>query len=323
MRIVFGMLILLFGMAFNRLSGWYPDVAWFHSFPVSVGLPVIVGLMGVGILVGSRNLKRRDPSLAGWLALSLCGCLLLVPLLIAKAQQEQFDDKKWQEVVRLREELRAEMRRQAQMAFEEARSAQAERSRDRFTQYEGRVDVVSLEKIRTLDQKMEAALKEKSEAYREALETYPTRGPDAWVTMQSLEELSRERAAHLKLYEAARGFTQFVESFEAEYTEQLQKLDLKPPADRVAIAEMERVLQFARANRVYELRKLDVEAIGAALAALNILSDNWSNWSFDRRSQSLSFDDPASEAAFQAALSRLMIATEAVESITAPPHGEN
>jgi hypothetical protein len=168
----------------------------------------------------------------------------------------------------------------------------------------GRIDILSLEKIRSLDLKMEAALKERSDAYKEALELYPTRGPDAWITASMREELQKERAAHQKIYEAARGFTQFVEGFEDAYTAEVEKLELKPPADRVAIAEMQRILQFAEANKVYELRKLDVEAIGAALAALNVLYEEWGNWSFDRRQQVLSFDDPAREAAFQEALQR-------------------
>jgi hypothetical protein len=304
------------------LVAWYPDVAWLQTAHIALGLPVAVVILGIGILLSASFINRRDPVLVAWLAFGLSGCLLLLPMLLAKSAQERFDAAVVEEISSKHRDVQAEIRRDAQTALDEARSARAARPKDRFSQYEGRIDALSLEKIRTLDQKMEASLKRKGEDYKEALDKYPTQGPDAWMTFRTLEELEQERLAHQKLYEAARGFTQFVESFEDTYTEAVQQMALKPPADRVAIAEMQRILLFAEANKVYELRKLDVEVIGAALAALNVLSAEWGDWSYDRREQSLSFDDPASEASFHAALQRLMIATEAVQKITRPPQDE-
>ncbi|NDV62949.1 hypothetical protein G0Q06_10840 [Puniceicoccales bacterium CK1056] len=323
MRVVLGSLIFFIGFLFSQLGAWYPDVDWFNTVYVSTGWPLAVVLIGIGLILSAPLINRRDPVLVGWFAFGLCGCLLLLPLFMAKLAQERFDEQFAKEISSRQKALQGELRRQAQAALDEVRSARSTRPKDRFTQYEGRIDVLSLEKIRALDQKMGDALKRKSDDYKEALNTYPTRGPDTWITFRTREELEDERLAHQKLYEAARGFTQFVESFEDSYTEAVDQLALKPPADRVAVAEMQRILLFAEANKVYELRKLDVEAIGAALAALNILLEQWGEWSYDRREQSLSFANSASEASFHQALQRLVVATEAVQNITRPPKDEN
>ena len=74
--------------------------------------------------------------------------------------------------------------------------------------------------------------------------------------------------------------------------------ELKPPADRIAIAEMERILQFWEAARIYDLRKLDVRLLGSAISALNVLRDAWGQWSYNPREQRVLFQNPAIEARF-------------------------
>ena len=323
MRVIFASLIILLGIAYTQVIGWYPDVEWLNQPLGNFGWPLLVVITGIGILVVNRGIFARDTSLKGWAAFSLCGCLLILPLLIAKNAQEHIDEIQDGFVVAEREALQAELRREAQAALNAAREARLNRPRDRFTQYEGRVDLLSLESIRNLDLKMQASLKERSQAYQAALEKNPTRSPDAWLTAASMDELESELTAHQRIYEAARGYTQFVEAFEETYTSEITALDLKPPADRIAIAEMQRVLLFADENQVYELRKLDVELIGSSIAALTILRDEWGNWSFDRREQRLFFDDPAREAAFHAALKRLVNASEAARELNEPNQPEN
>jgi hypothetical protein len=316
MRLILATLICLLALGYAALVALYPGVSWLQSPLLAIAWPAAAALLCLVLLAFGKRLNPRDPVLPGWVAFSLCGCLLVVPLLVAKSRQEAIDADQAALVASLREDVRAMLRRQAQAALDQVNAARASRPKDRFTQYEGRVDALALERIRILDTEMQAAFKEKADAYRQALEENRTLGPNSWLTFRTLEELEAEREAHQRLYAAARGFTQFVESFEQAYTDAVIALQLKPPGDRIAVAEMERVLQSLEAENAYDLRKLDVETIGAALSALNVLHDAWGSWSYSPREQTLSFDDPAREAAFHQALQRLKAATEAVQALT-------
>lgn len=316
MRGILASLILLMAVGYFELTAWYPAVGWLQSPVFAIAWPAVVAFLCLGALLLARRLKRRDPVLSAWVAFSLCGCLLVTPLLVARYRQEAVDAASSAAVTSQREDVRAMVRRQAQTAADKTAAERAARPRDRFTQYEGRLDPAALERIRSLDTQMQAAFQEKSGAYKQALEENRTLGPNSWLTFRTRDELAAEREAHQRIYEAARGFTQFVESFEQVYTEAINAMQLQPPGDRVAIAEMERVLQSFEQDNAYDLRKLDVEAIGAALSALNVLYDEWGNWSYSPRDQLLSFADPAREAAFHQALQRLKAATEAVQALT-------
>ena len=130
------------------------------------------------------------------------------------------------------------------------------------------------------------------------MDANPTKGPESWIRFRTIDQLEVELAAHKALYEQTRAFTQFIESFEDKYSSEIEALNLQPPADRIAIAELERVLQFWERSRIYDLRQLDVRLLGSAIAALNILRDAWGTWSFNPRDNKITFENPDQEAAF-------------------------
>jgi hypothetical protein len=299
-------LLVLAAVFFPPVSGWYPDVAWLHSGLFSAVWAGAVASAGLAAVLLSGRLHPRDPALVAWAALGAAGCLLLTPLLLAKAAQESVDARRDAALTAARAELDLRSRRQAQ---EQATAARAEAAanpapRDRFSQYEGRMDPDSLAAIRALDARMQAEVKRRADTYREALDANPTLGPSAWLTFRSREQVEQEREAFRRIYQATRTFTQFIQSFEETYRAEIEALELRPPADRVAIAEMTRVLQFWESEQTYELRLLDEELITAALNALDVLHDAWGDWRYSPRDEALEFDSPAAEAAFIQAMQR-------------------
>jgi hypothetical protein len=315
MRLIQATLILLLGAGYLGIVGWYPDVVWLESFLWAGVWPGVVSGFGLLIVLGACLLHRRDPSLVGWVGFSLAGCLLVIPLLVAKQQQAAHDVSEREQLLALREEVVTESRRREQLALEAERERRASEPRDRFSQYEGRVDLISLQAIRALDERMQAEVKEQADAYKQALDDNPVLGPSAWITFGSQSQLKEEQTAHQRLYESTRAFTQFIESFEDRYTQAIEELSLKPPADRIAIAEMERVLQSWEASRTYDLRKLDVEMLAAALNALNVLDTAWGQWAYNPREQRLSFENEGMERRVQEAMQRFQAAFAAVQAI--------
>jgi len=111
--------------------------------------------------------------------------------------------------------------------------------------------------------------------------------------------------AYTRLYEETRAFAQFIENFEATYTASINALELKPPADRIAVAELERILQMWERTNTYTLRQLDVGMLSEALKALNVLKNNWGSWEYNPRKDELSFANREQELTFHQAVSRM------------------
>lgn len=313
LRAFLGFGIVLFGTAYFQFLGWYPNVEWLQRPMVSLWWPLMVLVTCLYVLLRSRHFRPRDPAVAAWVAFGMAGCLLLLPLALAKREQGIHDREFTAYQRQLEEQVRLEQRRR-EAREADSRPAPEPRPRDRFTQYEGRIDADSLARIRKLDERMRAAMEAQAGAYQAALENHPTRGPDDWVTARSLDDLLRQRDHHRHLYEVARNFTRFVETFEETYTTAIEDLDLRPPADRVAIAELERVLQSWEQGHTYAIRKLDLEVLGAALQALNVLIENWGDWSFSPRDNDLAFSNPADQQRFAQAVQRLQSALQAVQA---------
>lgn len=315
MNLIPAILLFLGGIGYAVLTGLYPDVAWMASPLARTFWPVAVVAAGGILMLLTGNLRQRDRFALACAITGAAGCLLLGPLLVAKFRQEAMDAEAAIRLSETREELQTAIRRRLQEETRELKHQQAQRGRDRFTQYEGRLGAASLAAIRQLDTAMQAEVEAQAAAYESALLENPTLGPNSWVTFQTLQQLEAERRAHQRLYAATRTFMDFVDSFEETYTSRIGELGLKPPADRVAIAEMERILQAWEHNQTYALRRLDVEILSAALAALNILHEEWDAWKYNPRDEELSFDNPPAEAAFAEALHRLKAASEAVSAI--------
>lgn len=315
MRLIQAILLLYLGLGYTGVVGWYPDVAWLQRPFWALAWPLAVLAFGLSGLALAPRVRRRDPALVGWALLSLCGCLTLPPLILAKSQQAAADTAARSQLTELRDRVQVEERRREQIRREAARAELAARPRDRFSVYEGRLDAASLQAIRALDERMQREVSSFSASYEETMQAHPVLGPSAWITFQSLGQLEAEQLAHQRLYEATRAFTRFIETFESTYTEAIQSLQLKPPADRVAIAELQRILQSWEDTRLTDLRQLDVEVLASALRALDILQQEWGRWSYNPREQALLFDNPSAEDAFQEAMHRFQAAMQAVQAI--------
>ncbi|HSH08927.1 MAG TPA: hypothetical protein VK995_00970 [Oceanipulchritudo sp.] len=305
MRLILAIICIGLAAGYYFLTGWYPEAEWIQGAWLRIGWPVLVGLVCLIIIVLPKGLVRGDSLARSWMALALGGCLLLVPLILAREVQSKADAHAREELVALREKLKL-----AQLRLQQEREAvvadRQERAKtDRFVQYEGRIPDETLQALRELDARMQAEVQSQADAYARALAVNPTRGPDDWVLFRTLDQLEVERAAHQALYQQTRAFTQFIESFEERYTAEINDLQLQPPADRIAIAELERILQMWERTRVYDLRILDVELLASTLNLLDTLRDAWGQWSYNPREKNITFTDPAREAAFHQALLRI------------------
>jgi len=305
MRLIISVFLISMGIGFYMLADLYPEAAWIQSAPVQLVYPVVVVLVGLGLIFSSKWLLKRDPDLLSWGILGVAGCLMVGPLLAAKEKQGEVERIAQEAADEERKSFLAERRRQQQMqkAIEEDRR---ERMKDdRFAQYERSVSKEVLDSLRELDKDMKKAVDERSEEYTQALNANPTKGPNTWIRSRSLEELEVQVRAYTRLYEETRAFAQFIENFEATYTASINALELKPPADRIAVAELERILQMWERTNTYTLRQLDVGMLSEALKALNVLKNNWGSWEYNPRKDELSFANREQELTFHQAVSRM------------------
>ena len=286
--------------------GLYPDAGWLQQPFWQWGYPSLALCAGMVLLILPALLRLRvDYFLRSLLAVALTGILLLLPLLIAREMQLSADAVARDEISDLRASVRLAEARRRQETREEMREREKERGPDRYTQYEGNLPATELRRLRQLDERMRDRLNTEARAYREALEDNPIRGPEEWIRFRTLDELETEIARQRALYEQTRRFTEFFESFEKRYLGEIEEAGLSAAARRVAIAELERVLQSWRRDQAYELRKLDVQALGSALQALGALRDGWGRWAYLPREDRLRFDDPSVEQRFRHGIERL------------------
>jgi len=309
-------ILLIYGLSgYLLVRSWYPEVGWIQDGFFGWLWPFLVGLTGIALASLSDRFHRRDPVLFSWMVFAFTGSLLLAPLIPARMQQDSFDRSADALVADLHDkqlrETRARQAEERERLIEELKN----RPRDRFSQYEGRVAASSLAAIRDLDEQLRSELQSRTDHYKTVLEENPVLGPTAWTSFQTRDQLDTEITAHRRIYEATRSFTTYVESFEETYLAGIEALQLQPPADRIAIAEMERILQSWTADHSMDLRRLDVEVLSSALGALNVLDDQWGSWSWNPREQQLSFERQAAEAAYARSMARFVRAMKAVENL--------
>lgn len=318
MRLVLAFLCLLLGWAYHLMTGWYPEVSWFRGPALSIVWPVLVVAFGLGAISFHWIRRNGDPVQFAWRIFAFVGCCLILPLTIAREQQASIDQDRERAITKVRKELRLRQLRLAREQQEQLADRKERAKTDRFVQYEGRIADDLLDSLRELDARMLDEVKEQSSAYRQAMDANPTLGPEAWMRFRTLDQLEIELAAHKALYEQARAFQYFVESFEVTYTTAISDLQLQPPADRIAVAEMERILQDWDQSGLLQIRRLDVRMIGTAVKALAILSEEWGRWSFDPRQKQISFENFNAESAFTEAIVLLKAISEEVRLISSP-----
>jgi hypothetical protein len=314
------LLLLIAGLAlslgYHFVASWYPDVSWLASALMSWVWPafLFIILLVTILLTGLRG--KGDPVQRAWGALAIAGCLLLVPLIIAREHQAKVDKEAESLVQENREALRLAQQRRNQQIREVELDRQKRAKDDRFVQYEGRIPSQMIQAMRELDKRMLDDVQSHAKAYQEALNDNPTTGPDDWVQFRTLDQVEVELSAHKALYEKTRAFNQFIESFEDTYSAAIEAMNLQSPADRVAIAELQRILQEWKRSRLYELRRLDVKLLGSTIRALSILSDQWGRWEYLPREQRVQFEDPRQQAGFEEAVLTASAIIEEVQMIS-------
>lgn len=276
----------------------YPSVAW--ASDASFLLPLILGGAAVAWVLTALLwlLSDRGSGIFHGIFLGIMACGLIGLLIVAREAQFAHDQRVAERIT----EARLALRRRALAQAEDALAAIAERRKraeeDRFVQYEGRVDPVLLDRMRAADKEILEGLRSAAETYESVLAEHETVGPESWLRLAERAELEAERADHAATYEAARAYNDYLRGLEERYTEKLEALDLPSPADRYAVAEMERLLQFWTYSGAMRMRELDVEISGLAIRAIDLLLNNWDAWHFDRANSRVIFDDPGLEMSF-------------------------
>jgi hypothetical protein len=99
-------------------------------------------------------------------------------------------------------------------------------------------------------------------------------------------------------------------------------MELPASSERVAIAELQRILLEWDRTRLLDLRTLDVEILAASLRALDTLRNDWGNWTYDHRINELVFQNPDTEFTFMEAVTDMQAILKEVAEIRAPVEEE-
>jgi hypothetical protein len=246
--------------------------------------------------------RRRPVFRLVWPA--LFGSCLVAFLLAAREAQHRDDTALNARMAALRQGVRNQAARQAAQALAELED-RAQRARaDRFVQYEGRIEDSLLDTLRALDREMQEAFAARADRFRAVLAETDVRGPESWIRARQPEELIAERNGYQRLYEEGRALLLYIDGFADAYRARIDALALQPPADRIAIAELERILQFWEAGNMRAVREIDVEATAVALQILDLLRQEWGRWQFDSVRQRITFASLETEYSFARLLSQ-------------------
>lgn len=277
----------------------HPSVEWANDAVVVIPL-LVLGAVGNWILSQLLWLisDRRHPGIFHGIYLALMCCGLLVVLIAAREEQYAEDVRIAERVTQAREALRRQSFERAKAALDAIAERRARMEEDPFLQYEGRVPPETLDQMRTVHREILDGIREISERYEAVLAESPTMGPESWLRLATREELEAERQRNALVYEAARGFVDYLDGLEARYKSRLDTLDLPPPADRYAAAEMARVIQGFNYSGALRIRELEVEISAVAIRAIDILLRNWDSWHFDRATSRVVFKEGNIEMAF-------------------------
>lgn len=282
---VLGMAVLMF-----LALGFYPAVSWTRDHALTLSL--FIGAFLIGSLVTQLLWKfsRRNRTIFHWIWTGACGCAWVAILLVAREAQFRAD----QSWVSMLQETRAAFRergaREAAAALAEFDARTRRQLQDRFAQYDGRVDAAALQQIRDLDAAMEEELNRQFDDYRQIIRDHGLRGPDAWLRAATREELETERQAYQAHLDACRRLLDFLERFAEIYEEKIAEHQFSPAADRIAKAELQRLLLYFQVARIRDLRELEARLFHVSLETINLLRRNWGRWQWNPREGSFLFD---------------------------------
>jgi hypothetical protein len=296
-----GWVFLVYGLAGGATAWWlrlYPAAPWADDAGTLIAL--LAAIAGVAWVFTTLLwlLSNRSAGIFHGVYLGLLGCGLLGALIVGREAQFQHDREMAEQI----RETRLALRRQALVQAREALAAIKERraalDENRFLKYEGRVDAATLEKMRSIDEAILGRAREGRERWEEIMTGLEMAGPEAWLRFSSVEELQEERETVARFYEATRTYLNVLNALESDYQERLEEAKFTPPADRYAVAEMERVLQTMTGLGAVRLRELDVEIAEIQMRALDLLLQSWGQWRFQQSNSRIVFDDPGVEIQF-------------------------
>ena len=293
----------------------YNSVAWTQD-TVTLALLGSAGFLGAFILTNLLwFFSDRNRVLFQLVFLALWSSAVLSVFLVVRRE----DYVHTLALVERIEEARIALRQQAverAKRTQEEMAAERERVRkDPFLQYQGQVSEEILTQMRALQESVIAELTAAREHYETALIENDVQGPGEWLRIETLDELEVQRARHEAIYAAAREYDDFLQGFRGLYEERLGEAGFLAPADRFSAAEMERVLQYIENSGSEEIRRLDTEITTVALRAVDLLLNSWGEWSFDRRTSRVVFQNPSIELQFGQLLSQAQMLSQAQRKV--------
>ena len=127
MRWILACFCVLLGCGYIFLTGWYPDVAWLQGLFPGLIWPVAITTLALLLMLLARHLLAHDPLLSSWAILGLAGCLLIIPLILAREQQAKLDHIAEERLAESREALRIELIRKQKIEKERIQNVLANR----------------------------------------------------------------------------------------------------------------------------------------------------------------------------------------------------
>lgn len=300
--------------AYWQLAALHPRLAWTEPGPWLTSTAFAIAALA--LLTDQLALRRfANPRIRLASTAALSFSLVLLPLTLARALEHRADEATRAQISAWQRQARVANARRLAAERAALREAALARQPDRFSQYQGDVPFVVLEAIREVDARMHDQLQARQQAYQAGLQEFPTSGPADWVVFRTAEQLERELHAHTQLYALSRDLLQFIENFFDEYERQLEPLDLSPVARRIAVAELQRIRLTWDQAQLLTVRRLDTEALSAALDALRLLQVHWGAWEYNPRERSLRFTNEAANIGFENAVLALQAIAAELQSI--------
>ncbi|KAF0094985.1 MAG: hypothetical protein E1N59_1413 [Puniceicoccaceae bacterium 5H] len=260
------------------VSGWH--------FVVSAAVLTIIG-WGMGTLLWLCS-ERRFLNLP-WFALLSMGCAWIGGLALAQEvstyqRQQQIDA----EYAQRQEAIRAQRRAMREMIAEQRRLAE-EFERDPFAAYERRLPPGDLEQLRGVEKAVLADFQD-MQAEIESLMGNLEMTADEWLTSGDLERYRKARDQYREIAQVTARIADYLNNLGDTYQEKLDALDLSEEAERVGVAQKERLLQDPFFVRARKLRTLDAQMSSLARDVLDLFVKYPQQWHLNEDTGQVEFE---------------------------------
>ncbi len=282
-------------------AGWkvttYPAFPWerhWQWLALGMSLPVVWLVGHLLWLISSRRRATFDPVFLG-----LVGTVWILLLIWAREVQTRHDQVVADQVASARDRLVG--------VDPGLRASQLERqlratAQDRFRRYEAALSREDLRALQKLDGELLGGIIRAHESLERAAEATIGQSPEVWLEVQTRSELKAIREAYNRVYETMRALVDQLSTFKDRYEKGIGELDLDEGAQRIALAELERILQDPEFTLVTRIRYTEAEGFELIMRAISILEAEWGRWHFNKLQGQLLFEDKRAEEAFLHAL---------------------